>query len=223
MLIVSAGAYFVGKLHAEVQWQDAMLSLARVEQQYAAALKENDRLHASLEFEKAKNKRDAQIKRKAYEEISHSLVTTSKEIASLKENIRFYENIIEGNVKEKGLQIKSVLLLPQSENRTFVYEVVVVNSDFSKRNSRVNLVVEVEGKVDDQLETFTAQQKEALKNISFKYYKRVTGMIELPEDFEPERLHITAKINGKKNAQKEKWYNWRILLDKSVSVRGRQS
>ena len=86
-LIVTA--YFIGKHQAAVQWQEAVEYAQILEQDLATAIKENARLLESLEFEKAKSKRDMQIKRQAYEEINETLAATSREIASLKENIRF--------------------------------------------------------------------------------------------------------------------------------------
>ena len=110
LFITTIGGYFLGKYRAEVDWQVAVEALNVLEKDYSRTMQENTRLKESLEFEKAKSTRDVQIKRQAYDEIAQTLASTSKEVASLKENIRFYESIIEGAEKKQGLQIKNVSL-----------------------------------------------------------------------------------------------------------------
>jgi hypothetical protein len=213
-------AYFLGKYHADVLWEEAVEYAEIVENDLSVAIQENARLLDSLEFEKAKNKRDLQIKRQAYEEIADTLAATSREITSLKENIRFYESIIEGDDKKEGLQIKSVSLREEIKGEQFRYEVVLVNGDYSKRMSKGKLVVEMEGTRDGKLATIDAFNSNNGQAFSFKYFQRIGGTLTIPEGFVPKRLHITARFSGKKPVQKEKWYNWKILLNKNIVQQG---
>jgi len=93
-------AYVFGKYRAEVEWQQAIEALDVLESDFTAIALENEKLKESLEFEKAKTSRDLQIKRQAYDEVALTLASTSREISSLRENIRFYESIIEGDEKK---------------------------------------------------------------------------------------------------------------------------
>lgn len=222
LFITTIAAFFFGKYRAEVAWQQAIEALDALENDFAVVSNENERLQESLEFEKAKSNRDLQIKRQAYDEVTRTLISTSREITSLRENLRFYESIIEGDEKRQGLQIKTVSLLPDGAVGNFRYRVVIVNRDYGKQKSKGKLSMEIEGLLDGGLKTINIPTGSSGKDkrLLFKYLQRVDGQIALPDKFLPQRLHITARTSGKRNEKKEKWYNWDILLNKGLPGKG---
>ena len=215
LFITTIAAYFFGKHQAEFEWQAAVEALALLEDDFAATVKENRVLQQSLEFEKAKSVRDAQIKRQAYDEIAQTLASTSNEVADLKENIRFYESIIADDKKTKGLQVKSVTLHAVPADDQYRYKVIIVNSGYGKNKSKGTLTIEVEGLQDGELKIIKIPpaDNEDTTALLFKYFQRVEGILALPEGFLPQRLRVTARLSGKKGAKIEKWYNWDILVN----------
>ncbi|MEA1890042.1 MAG: DUF6776 family protein [Pseudomonadota bacterium] len=222
LFMATIAAYVFGKYRAQVEWQQAIEKLGVLEGDFSAITLENDKLKQSLEFEKAKGIRDLQIKRLAYDEVAKTLASTSSELASLRENIRFYESIIEGDKKEQGLQLKSISLQSDGTVGNYRYRVIIVNSDYGKEKSKGTLLMEVEGLMDGELETIKIPTGSADKDalLLFKYFQRVDGLLTIPEGFLPQRLHLTARLSGKKTEKKEKWYNWSILLNKGLPEQG---
>ncbi|GMT39544.1 MAG: hypothetical protein IEMM0001_0279 [bacterium] len=218
LFVTVIAAYAFGKYRAEVEWQQAIEALDVLESDFTSVALENDKLKESLAFEKAKSRRDLQIKRQAYEEVAQTLISTSREIASLRENIRFYESIIEGNENKQGLQIKTVSLQSDGTVGNYRYRVIIVNSDYGKKKSKGKLLIEVEGLMEGDLKTIKVPTGSAGKDakLLFKYLQRVDGLVTIPEGFLPQRLHLTARLSGKKTEKKEKWYNWNILLNKGL-------
>jgi len=218
-------AYVFGKHRAEVEWEQAIEALDILDAEFSAVVLENEKLLESLEFEKAKSVRDLQIKRHAYDEVTKTLVSTSSEITRLRENIRFYESIIDGDDKKQGLFIKTVSLLPDGAIGKFRYSVIIANSNYGKRKSRGKLLMEVEGLSGGDLKTIRIPTSSSGKDVQFlfRYFQRIDGLITIPSNFLPQRLHITARLSGKKNEKKEKWYNWDILLNKGLPERGTAS
>ncbi|GBE07693.1 hypothetical protein BMS3Bbin11_00252 [bacterium BMS3Bbin11] len=218
LFVTVIAAYAFGKYRAEVEWQQAIEALDVLESDFTSVALENDKLKESLAFEKAKSRRDLQIKRQAYEEVAQTLISTSREIASLRENIRFYESIIEGNEHKQGLQIKTVSLQSDGTVGNYRYRVIIVNSDYGKKKSKGKLLIEVEGLMEGDLKTIKVPTGSAGKDakLLFKYLQRVDGLVTIPEGFLPQRLHLTARLSGKKTEKKEKWYNWNILLNKGL-------
>lgn len=218
LFVTVIAAYAFGKYRAEVEWQQAIEALDVLESDFTSVALENDKLKESLAFEKAKSRRDLQIKRQAYEEVAQTLISTSREIASLRENIRFYESIIEGNENKQGLQIKTVSLQSDGTVGNYRYRVIIVNSDYGKKKSKGKLLIEVEGLMEGDLKTIKVSTGSAGKDaqLLFKYLQRVDGLVTIPEGFLPQRLHLTARLSGKKTEKKEKWYNWNILLNKGL-------
>ena len=217
-LIVGVAAYLLGKYTAEVHWQSAVEALEVLEDEYTVILEKNSRLQESFEFEKAKSLRDLQIKRQAYDEIVQTLKVTSNEIASLRESIRFYESIIEGNDHEQGLQIKRLSLSTEGNTGEYQYKLIITNNDYSKKKSRAKLLIEIEGIEKGELKkngiaTGKAGQQQ---DLTFKYLKRVEGQFFLPDEFDPQRLLVTVKLTGSKAVKKEKWYDWDTLIYRNI-------
>ena len=157
LFVTVIAAYAFGKYRAEVEWQQAIEALDVLESDFTSVALENDKLKESLAFEKAKSRRDLRIKRQAYEEVAQTLISTSREIASLRENIRFYESIIEGNEHKQGLQIKTVSLQSDGTVGNYRYRVIIVNSDYGKKKSKGKLLIEVEGLMEGDLKTIKVQ------------------------------------------------------------------
>jgi hypothetical protein len=215
-------SFFFGKYRAQVQWQNAVQALNVLEDEHSAVLRENTKLKEGLEFEKAKSTRDLQIKRKAYDEVAQTLAISSKEIATLKENVRFYESIIEGDEKNQGLQIKTVSLHEDGTAGQYRYKVIIVNSNFGKNKSKGKLAIELEGIQNGELKTIkvAGDKAGASSSLLFKYFQRVDGLLIVPDGFKPQRMHVTASLTSGKAAKKEKWYDWKILLNRAMSEQG---
>ncbi|MFW2438233.1 MAG: DUF6776 family protein [Arenicellales bacterium] len=222
LLMTTIAAYFLGKYRSEVEWQQAIEALDVLESDFTAIDLENEELKQNLEFEKAKNSRDQQIKRQAYDEVAQTLASSSREIASLRENIRFYESIIEGDEKKQGIQIKTVSLQSDGTVGNYRYRVIIVNSDYGKQETKGELLIEVEGLMEGALKTIKVPTGSAGKDaqLLFKYFQRVDGLLTIPDGFLPQRLHLTAQLSGKNTEKKEKWYNWNILLNKGQPEQG---
>ncbi len=222
LFMTIVAAYVFGKYRAEVEWRQAIEALDALENNFTAVVLENEKLKESLEFEKAKSSRDLQIKRQAYDEVAQTLVSTSREITSLRENIRFYESIIKGDENKQGLQIKTVSLQSDGTVGNYRYRVIIVNSDYGKQKSKGKLLIEVEGLMEGNLKTIKVPTGSAGKDaqLLFKYFQRVDGLVTIPDGFLPQRLHLTARLSGKKTEKKEKWYNWNILLNKGLPEQG---
>jgi hypothetical protein len=222
LFMSTIAAYFLGKYNAEIEWQDALEAFNMLEQDHRRLIKENTQLKESLEFEKAKSQRDLQIKRRAYDEIAQTLASSSREIAGLREDIRFYESIIDSHEDKEGLQIKSVSLQAGSVMGDYQYRVIIVNSDYGKSKSKGSLVIELEGLQDGKQTTINASRGKSGRDIAllFKYFQRVDAQLTIPEGFQPQRLHVTASLTGGKAIKTEKWYSWETLLNKSGSEQG---
>jgi len=222
LLMTTIAAFFLGKYRAQVEWQQAIEALDILESDFTAMELENEKLKQSLAFEKAKSSRDLQIKRQAYDEVAQTLASSSREIASLRENIRFYESIIEGDEKKQGLQIKTVSLQSDGTVGNYRYRVIIVNSDYGKQETKGELLIEVEGLMEGDLKTIKVATGSAGKDaqLLFKYFQRVDGLLTIPDGFLPQRLHLTARLSGKKTEKKEKWYNWDILLNRGLPEQG---
>lgn len=222
LFITTIAGYFLGKRMAQAEWQGAVNSFDAIEVEYSELVRMNAQLVQSLAFEKAKNTTDSQIMRQAYDEIVNNLAATSKEVADLKENIRFYERIIDDTEDRQGLQIDSFSLLQSTIAGQYKYKVIIVNSDYGKKSSPGNMSIELEGLQEGELKTIkiAVGDEGQATPLLFKYFQRVDGVLEVPDNFQPQRVHVKAHLSGKKAVKTEKWYNWKLLIKQSKPKNG---
>jgi len=208
-----AVTYRLGKEHAGEDWRTAMEGRAQLEQAYDEALSETTRLKSSLEFERARSNREVQINQHAFEEISQTLLTTSHEIADLKEDLRFYESVIQTESKGHGLQIRALRVSATDRPGWYGYTLIVVNGSYGKKKKKGNVMIELHGINKGNAETILVKDEKGKKNIPlfFKYFQKLDGIFELPDHFQPRRIRVSLQMRGVKAAKIEKWYDWSQL------------
>lgn len=216
LVALLATSFFLGKRQAGIEWREATERAESLQQSLASLNAANERLKRELDFARASNIRQQQISRQAYDEINASLLASSQQIAELKENLRFYERIIHKGSAEPGLQIRDLRVDGPEADGGYSYALVIVDGDFGKKDSQgaVSLLAVGNG---DENSVDVVLGEEADLALKFRYFQRLSGSFELPEDFIPERLKVTVKLTGKKARQIEKWYDWRSLLSEERS------
>ena len=92
---------------------------------------------------------------------------------------------------------------------------IVVNNDYGKNKSKGKLTIEIEGIQEGEKKTINITAKKGGEDMPllFKYFQRIDGMFKVPDKFQPQRVHVLARLSGKKAVKIEKWYTWDILLN----------
>jgi hypothetical protein len=207
-------AFQQGRMRAKVDWQQAVEGRQQLEQAHAGAQKEIERLKAALEFEQARANRELQINKQALDEISVTLLTTSREIADLKEDLRFYESIIRTEGQGKGVQVRALRVSGTDQPDKFRYTLIVVNGTYGKKKTRAAARIELHGVYQGGDEVIAVKDDQGSEKLPlhFKYFQRLDGAFTLPWHFQPRRLHVSINMHNKKTAIFEKWYDWPLLV-----------
>lgn len=213
ILAIIAVTYRVGKDNANVEWKRAVDEHEKIAVQLAEALEEVNRLRPLLEFEKAKSDREIQINKQAFEDISQTLQATSHEMAELKEDLRFYESVIQAESEGQGLQIRALRITGTSQPERYGYTLIVVNGAYGKKKKKGAASIEVHGLEKGQQKKFAIKDKKGNKSIplNFKYYQKLDGFFEIPVHFQPRRIRVNVKMRSSKPASIERWYDWPLL------------
>ena len=206
-------AYRLGKEHAEMDWQNAVNGRDQLEQAHDGALSEITRLKSSLEFERAHSNRELQINQQAFNDISQTLLKTSQEIADLKEDLRFYESIIQTEGKGQGLQIRALSISATERPDRYGYSLIVVNGSYGKKKKKGTVKIELHGNHKGSEKVIFVKDEKGKETIPlfYKYFQKLDGVLEMPAHFQPRRIKVSVKMHGKKSDRVEKWYDWPLL------------
>lgn len=212
--ILIAIAFQQGRVRAKVDWQQAVEGRQQLEQAYTRAQNEIERLKAALEFEQARANRELQINKQALDEISQTLLATSREISELKEDLRFYESIIRTEGQGKGVQVRALRVSATELPEKYRYTLIVVNGAYGKKKTKGAARIELQGMHQGGEETIVVKDEQGSEKLPlyFKYLQRLDGAFTLPAGFQPDRIHVSINMRNKKTAIFEKWYDWPLLV-----------
>jgi hypothetical protein len=146
-----------------------------------------------------------------------SISAMQSEIADLKLELAFYRDILSSTVAATGPHVQGFKLRDYGGGRRFQYRLVLthVNKDDKVANGRV--YVEIRGHRSG------AVQKLALADLAepdsgdlafnFKHFRRIEGVLQLPDDFAPEEVHVAVYEDGRKKSSFNKVYNWAKIIN----------
>lgn len=147
-----------------------------------------------------------------------SIVELETEQATLQSELVFYKNIMAPSESSRGLQIDRLTMRRAGASGAFDFMVVLVqrgdNKDYLAGSAGVNLV----GLRDEQREIIALRELsddiEATDiKLRFRYFQEVKGRLQLPDDFAPLEVQVTAKRDGSGSAVVERTFDWNQLTE----------
>ena len=99
----------------------------------------------------------------------------------------------------------------------FQYRLVLthVNKDDKVANGYVD--VEIRGRKSGAHERLdladVAEPDSGELEFNFKHFRRIEGVLQLPDDFAPEEVHIAVYEDGRKKSSFNKIYNWSKIIN----------
>lgn len=167
-----------------------------------------------LQEDKAVLVRDAQIKRKAYQDLDNTLKVLQGEILELKEELAFYRGIVSPRDAAQGLHLQRFKIEPNGKPRGFRYKVILTQVLKEDRTARGHLTFAFEG-VQQNVAKVLSLQDVSDKHIKeedfrFRYFQNIEGDIQLPQGFKPQR--VTVKVISRNRSARqgplEKTFDW---------------
>ncbi|MEZ5545789.1 MAG: DUF6776 family protein [Lysobacteraceae bacterium] len=152
--------------------------------------------------------RSRQVERTAAQEVQTTLAERDREIASLRNDVAFYERLVGSSAQRQSLTVHSVKL-EQSGEHGWQYAVTLTQTLKKATLTRGTLAMQIEGVRDGRPDTLgwaeLGQENGAPVPFSFKYFQQIEGSLMLPDGFVPHRL----KVNLDSDAGKvEKVFPW---------------
>lgn len=158
------------------------------------------------------------VDEQALNQARRTIVGLETELASLQSELVFYKNIMAPSESSRGLQIDRLALRSAGTGGVYDFMVVLVQRGDNKNYLAGSASVDVIGLRNEQRETI------ALKDLSddventdiklrYRYFQEVKGRLQLPDDFEPLSIQVTAKRDGSGSALVERIFDWDELTE----------
>ncbi len=182
-------------------------------------LKTADKDNRDLRREVARLQRSTQIDVQAAEQIKKTLYEKELEILKLTEELVFYRSLLAPEKASLGLEVRDFSLRVSPREGEFYYDFLLTQSSKSKRIAKGSVTFVVDGKQAGtmrrlELDDIGAATGESLK-YSFKYFQRLNGVFELPENFEPQQILIEVEPASKSKQPLHLSFSWNELISGS--------
>jgi hypothetical protein len=178
------------------------------------ALKRDNEAYAELV---AELRQTVNIDRHARVEYQKTVSNMQTEIAELKVELAFYRDVLSSTKPDKGPYVRGFKLRDVGGDRRFQYRLVLthVNKDDKVASGRVN--VEIRGHNSGAKQRLKlaelAEPESGDLEFNFKHFRRIEGVLQLPNDFAPEKVHVVVYEDGRKKSSFNKVYDWAKIIN----------
>lgn len=154
------------------------------------------------------------VDRRAYQEVQQTVLNLNARIAQLENELHFYQRVMAPEKTDEGLRIDRFELTPTDSAGAYDYQLVITqvtdNNTFIEGQALVSII----GK-RDQTENVTIPLKELSADVDdlnirfrFRFFQNVAGQLQLPEDFEPEKVQVILQSTGRRAMRIEQEFDW---------------
>ena len=207
-----AGGYRVGTSKADLDqiYMGALVELKRANEA------ELDQLN-SLMVEANLNR---EVDRQAAQELRQTIKGLRDELAALNEEVTFYKSVMSPSSIARGLQIAEFDLATTDSNNQYTFHLLLTQVETRRDWIQGSVDFTVQGVIRTaESAAGNAEQVLSLTEIGgadsyplkfrFRYFQDLTGVITLPEGFEPQSVVVTALKRGANTAGLSRSFDWK--------------
>ena len=154
------------------------------------------------------------VDRRAYQEVQQTVLNLNARIAQLENELHFYQRVMAPEKADQGLRIDNFELKPAGAEGAYEYQLVITqvtdNNTFIEGRALVSII----GK-RGQTQNVTIPLKDISSDVDdlsvrfrFRFFQNVAGQLQLPEDFEPEKVQVILQSTGRKAMRIEQEFDW---------------
>jgi hypothetical protein len=135
------------------------------------------------------------------------------ETARQKQELQFYRGLVVRQYGSGTLRVQELAVLAAEEERRYRVLITLVQAAARDTIANGTLTFGVEGTRDGETVTLPLADIEMDKRrqfpFSLRFFQQIEVPIELPLDFEPERLHVELQL-GRNREPSKQTFEWRV-------------
>lgn len=204
------GVYWFVRSSVVPQYADASAALANARAELGTARAQIDELQKRV----AQHERGEQVAERATQELQTALAARQEELASLRNDLSFYQRLMEGGAQQPGLAVHSLAVRATDDAGTFQYALTLSQNLKRNRQAAGKVEISISGTGSKGTERLSLPQlgsATATLDFSFKYFQQLAGIFMLPDGFRPTAVKVRVQPDG--SAAIEREFAWKEIID----------
>jgi len=200
MALLVTAAYLLfdrGKFYAASGLEKLVRQRNDLEQRVAELQETN----LGLSEQAAVSQRSSEIDRRASLEVRREFASLQDELLELRKELDFYRGIVSPGDAKPGIRIQRLQLEPGTESGNVFYRLTLTQVKVNERYVRGVIEMEVEGLQDGKPKVLLfkklAEGNNKALTYKFRYFQNIEGEIWIPPEFEPRKVRVLLKPQGK--------------------------
>lgn len=210
ILVLLAGAALFGYFYGD----GALSQYKKDNQQLHSRLSGLEQNLAESQSTLTRLQLSAEVDITALEATRQQLMELQRQLYHRDQELKLYREMLQDNNQPSGLSV-SELKLTKVGTRHFRYHWVARQKIDKAETLRVNAKLWVIGRQQGEtislsLDKIDAQVDALPVKLKLKYFSINRGVLQLPEDFEPELVRVTLRYPWMEQSQFDKQYDWKV-------------
>lgn len=216
-LLVVLGALMLVAWLGDYRFDQTVDRVTPLKLQVAAQREQIEQLEAErgrLREQLAVLERTSQVDRESIRQVREALQKSQSGYREMERELRVLRGIVDAGVKSEGLFVRGFSLSRGEQPGSYRYRFTVSQALKNSGAAVGWILLSLEGKragepVTLPLSELTEEKVEKLK-MRFRHFQDVDGVLQVPEDFNPERLTVELKPTSNRLPETRASFDWRV-------------
>ena len=209
ILALCYAAFEFGRASAGYFVVSSMLERLDLRRRNQALTDENDGLRHRVAVAEV----DQKVDRQAQSDAQQMMGELQAETARQKQELQFYRGLVVRQYGSGTLRVQELSVHPAEEERRFRVLITLVQAATRDTIANGTVTFAVEGRKGEENATLPLAEIEPDRRrqfpFSLRFFQQIEVPIELPLDFEPERLHVEFQL-GRNREPSKQTFDWRV-------------
>lgn len=209
VLALCYGAFELGRASAGYFIVSSMLERLDLRRRSQALEEENDELRHRVSVAEVSQKVDHQAQSDAQQMMGELQAETARQ----KQELQFYRGLVVRQYGSGALRVQELQVRAEEEERRFRVLITLVQAATRDTIANGTVTFSVEGKQGKEALLLPLAEIEVDKRkqfpFSLRFFQQIEVPIELPLEFQPERLNVEYQLGRNREAVKQA-FDWRV-------------
>jgi hypothetical protein len=209
VIVLAYGAFELGRASSGYFIVSSMLERFELQKRSRVLSEENESLRARVAVAEV----GQQVDRQAQADAQLMMGELQSETARQKQELEFYRGLVVRQYGSGALRVQEVQVRPEEDERRFLVLITLVQAATRDTIANGTVTFSVEGRQGEEALTLALPEVELDQRkqfpFSLRFFQQIEVPIELPLDFQAERLHVEYRL-GRNPEPTRQTFDWRV-------------